>query len=60
MPIMPIGEYIFLLAGLAAGFHAFTFARWLRQNGNQPGAAAVLLLVLLSLAVPIYRIIMAP
>jgi hypothetical protein len=53
-------EYIFLLAAVAGGVHAYSFARWLLQNENKPGAILVLLLIMLSLGVPIYRISTSP
>ncbi len=47
----------YLLATIVAGFHALTYARWLRMNGNKTGAFGVLLIVLLSLILPVYRLI---
>ncbi len=52
-----MAEYVYLLAALLAGFHALTYARWLRRNGNKTGAFGVLVIILLSLALPIYRLI---
>ena len=50
-------EYIYLIAALLAGFHALTYARWLRKNGNRTGAYGVLVIIILSLALPAYRLI---
>lgn len=52
-----MGEYLYLLAALLAGFHALTYARWLRKSGNKTGAFGVLAIILLSLALPVYRLI---
>lgn len=49
-----MADYIYLIAALLAGFHALTYARWLRKNGNKTGAYGVLVIILLSLAAPIY------
>jgi uncharacterized membrane protein YjdF len=53
-------EYIFLLAAVAAGLHAYSFARWLLRDKNKSGAILVLFLIMLSLGVPVYRIMMSP
>lgn len=53
-------EYVFLLAAGAGGIHAYSFARWLLQNENKPGAILVLVLIMLSLGIPVYRIITSP
>jgi hypothetical protein len=50
-------NYIFLAGALLAGFHGYTFSQWLWKNGNTLGAIGVFVLVLMSLALPIYRII---
>jgi hypothetical protein len=53
-------EYIFLLAAIAAAIHAYSFARWLGNNGNPSGTIIVLFLIMLSLGVPVYRMLTAP
>lgn len=53
-------EYILLLAAIAAAIHAFSFARWLGHNGNKAGTILVLFLIMLSLGVPVYRMVTAP
>ena len=52
-----MGDYIYLIAALLAGFHALTYARWLRKSGNKTGAYGVLAIILLSLVLPIYRLV---
>lgn len=29
---------VYVVAGAAAGIHAYTYGRWLKQQGNIPGA----------------------
>lgn len=48
-------NYIFLVVAVLAGIYAYTFARWLRQKGNTLGAVGVCLLIAISLALPVYR-----
>lgn len=50
-------DYLYIVIDVAAGFYAYTYAKWLRQNGNALGALAVIFLVVISLTVPIYRIV---
>jgi hypothetical protein len=50
-------DYIFLAAAILSGFHGVTFSQWLWKNGNILGAMGVFVLILISLALPIYRII---
>jgi len=33
-----MAHILFITAGVAAGFHAYTYGRWLKQQGNLPGA----------------------
>ncbi len=49
--------YLFLLVAGVVSIHAYTFARWLWKNGNVSGAVGVYMLVIISLALPLYRII---
>ncbi len=51
-----MSDYIYIIAALLAGFHALTYARWLRLNGNKAGAYGVLVIILISLALPAYRL----
>jgi hypothetical protein len=52
-----MSEYLYLFAVVLAGFHALTYARWLRKSDNKAGAFGVLIIILLSLALPVFRII---
>lgn len=50
-------EYIFLIVAVLTGFYALTYARWLHRGGNRTGAIGVLVIVLLSVALPAYRLL---
>ena len=52
----------FILPGLAllAGFHSYTYARWLKRRGNNTGWIGVLLLTAAGVGVPLYRFFTAP
>ncbi|TWH51858.1 hypothetical protein [Sporomusa sp. KB1] len=52
-------DNVFMLAAVAAAIHAYSYARWLWQEGNKPGGILVALLIMLSLGVPIYRLMKA-
>lgn len=52
-------ESILLVAIALIGIHAYTFARWLRKEGNTRGAIGIYVLMAVCLALPIYRIIRA-
>lgn len=52
-------NYFFLIVAVLAGIHGYTFTRWLWQEGNTSGAIGVSILIAVSLALPIYRIINA-
>ncbi|MDR3592226.1 MAG: hypothetical protein P4N41_21415 [Negativicutes bacterium] len=49
---------LFIVAGAAAGFHAYTYSRWLKQQSNLPGAIAVLVLAAASIALPVYHVLL--
>ena len=49
-------DYIYLGVGAVIGFHALTYARWLKNNGNTLGAIGIFILVISSLALPMLRI----
>lgn len=53
-------EYIFSLASMVAAIHAYSFAQWLGHNGNKSGTIFVVFLIMLSLGVPVYRIMTLP
>lgn len=48
-----------LLVVVIAALHAMTYSRWLMHNGNKPGAVGVYVIILLSLALPVYRLVTA-
>lgn len=50
---------LLLLAAIIASIYAYTYSRWLRQNGNTVGAFGVFLMAALSLALTIYRMLRA-
>ena len=52
-------DYFYIVVDVVAGIYAYTYARWLRREGNALGAFGVILLLVLSIAVPIYRIVTA-
>lgn len=52
-------DYLFVCAAFLTGFYAFTYARWLRQNGQSAGAWGVGALVILGLAAAVYRLVKA-
>lgn len=49
---------ILLLASIATAFYALTFARWLMLEGNKQGGYVVFVVVMLAVALPVYRMIM--
>jgi len=49
-------QYVWLVIVLLAAFHAYTYARWLKQQGNRIGMIGVYILILIGLALPGYRI----
>lgn len=51
-------DMILLLATFATAFYALTFARWLLQEGNKQGGYVVFIVVMLAVALPVYRMIM--
>lgn len=52
-------NYFFLVIAVFVSIHAYTFACWLRQKGNTLGTVGVFILIAVSLALPIYRIMSA-
>ncbi len=50
-------DYIFLAAALAVAIHTFTYARWLRRQGNKAGAAFAYALSLLCVLLPAWRLL---
>lgn len=51
-------DMLLLLASLVTAFYALTFARWLKQEGNKQGAYVVFAVVMIAVALPVYRMIM--
>ncbi|MBP2643893.1 MAG: hypothetical protein H6Q67_1780 [Firmicutes bacterium] len=52
--------YAHILVGIFVGIHAFTYGRWLKNNGNRAGGNIVYFIVLIAIALPIYRLATAP
>lgn len=48
-------RYLWLLLVIVAAFHAYTYARWLKQQGNKAGMIGVYILIVIGLALPGYR-----
>lgn len=53
-------EYILPALALVAGFHAYTYARWLKRQGNRLGWFGVMLLIAAGVGTPLYRLFTAP
>jgi uncharacterized membrane protein YraQ (UPF0718 family) len=49
-------EYMFLAAAILSGFHGYTFSQWLWKNENTLGAIGVFLMIIICIALPIWRI----
>ncbi|MBC8014432.1 MAG: hypothetical protein H7X79_01645 [Sporomusaceae bacterium] len=52
-------DHILLVPIILVGIHAYTFARWLSQEGNTRGAIGMYVLIAVSLALPVYRMLRA-
>lgn len=52
-------DYLFLIIAIVSSVYAYTFGRWLRQNGNKAGAFGVFLLITISVGLAIYHIAIA-
>lgn len=50
-------QYLPIVIAALAAFHAYTYARWLRQHGNRAGAYGIYLIILIGLALPAYRML---
>nr|WP_173812929.1 hypothetical protein [Dendrosporobacter quercicolus]NSL48970.1 hypothetical protein [Dendrosporobacter quercicolus DSM 1736] len=53
-------DTVILLLVLASGIHAFTYSRWLIHNGNKAGGVSVYVIILIGLALPVYRLLTHP
>lgn len=47
-------KYIFMISAIIASYHAYTFAKWLKEGGNRKAMLAVYLFILICLGLPIY------
>lgn len=52
-----MSDYLFLIAAILSGIHAFTYAKWLGKNGNNTGAAGVYIIIVIGLLLPLYSIL---
>lgn len=52
-------HYLFLIAAMLVSIYCYTFARWLKDNGNTLGMFGVYILIVINLALSIYRVIYA-
>ena len=50
-------DYYFLLAAVLTGIHGYTFAQWLWKGENMLGAVGVFVLIVISVMLPVYRIL---
>lgn len=50
-------DYIFVVIAVLISIHAYTFARWLGDNGERMGMFGVLFLLIMNVALSIYRIL---
>lgn len=48
-----MAHMLFIVAGAAAGFHAYTYGRWLKQQGNMSGALCVFFLGAAAAGLPV-------
>ncbi|MDD4599551.1 hypothetical protein SDC9_04068 [bioreactor metagenome] len=49
-------QYLSILIAILAAVHAYSFAQWLKDNDNKVGAYGVYVMIILGLALPIYRL----
>lgn len=52
-------QFVPMLIAIAAAFHAYTYAQWLKDNGNSIGAYGVYVIILIGLILPVYRIVVS-
>lgn len=50
-------DNILVAVAILSAFHAYTFAKWLKQNGNTPGAMGVYFLIAVGMGLSIYRLV---
>jgi len=51
-----MSHLIFIAVGIAAGFHAYSFGRWLKQEGNIPGSLLAFFLAASAAALPVVHV----
>ncbi len=52
-------NYAYLIIGILAAVHAFSYGYWLMKNSNFFGGLVVFVIVMASLALPVYRLMTA-
>lgn len=52
-------KYMYIVAAVLAGAHAYMFGRWLKKNSNKVGAWVAYLLAVSCVAISVYRIVAA-
>ena len=50
-------EYIIPFLAVLASYHAYTYAQWLRKNDNQQGAIGIYVLIVVALALAVYKLV---
>lgn len=53
-------DYFYIFSGIVAGIYAYTYAKTLWEDKNTAGAALVVFMVLVSIGLPVYRILTRP
>lgn len=48
-----MADYFVLLVTIAASLYGYSYARWLKQNGNIAGAISIFVLIAATLAIPV-------
>ena len=48
---------LFVIAGLAAGIHVYTYGRWLKNQGNIPGFILAFLLAAAAAGLPVVHVL---
>jgi len=51
-----ITRMLFVAAGIAAGIHAYTYGRWLKSQGNIPGAVLAFLFAAAAVFLPVFHL----
>lgn len=53
-------NYFYIIAAMLAAAHAYTFGRWLIQNGNKSGGLFVYVVAVTCISLSLLRMIMPP